>query len=151
MSLDVYLRQPGARKQRDGSGIFVREQGETREISREEWDYRNPGHEPFIADQGPAETDEVFSRNITHNLGKMADAAGVYYALWRPDEIGITKASQLVEPLTKGLAILRANPNEYRKYNPSNGWGNYEGLVAFVVAYLSACEEYPDAEVSVSR
>lgn len=29
----------------------------------------------------------VFSQNVTHNLGKMADAAGIYYALWRPEEL----------------------------------------------------------------
>jgi hypothetical protein len=39
---------------------------------------------------------EVYSDNITHNLGEMADAAGIYKALWRPEEIGITKAAELV-------------------------------------------------------
>lgn len=29
----------------------------------------------------------VFDRNITHNLGNMADKSGIYYALWRPEEI----------------------------------------------------------------
>jgi hypothetical protein len=29
----------------------------------------------------------VFSQNITHNLGKMADAVGVYEACWRPEEL----------------------------------------------------------------
>ena len=41
----------------------------------------------------------IYSRNITHNMNKMADAVGLYKPLWRPDEIGITKAAQLVEPL----------------------------------------------------
>lgn len=31
-----------------GSGIFVRENGATREITREEWDRRNPGREPVV-------------------------------------------------------------------------------------------------------
>lgn len=31
---------------------------------------------------------EVFSANITHNLGEMADKAGIYKACWRPEEIG---------------------------------------------------------------
>ena len=34
---------------------------------------------------------QVFSANITHNLGKMADEAGIYKALWRPDEVEITQ------------------------------------------------------------
>ena len=93
----------------------------------------------------------VFDYNITHNLNKMADAAGIYKHLWRPDEIGITKAEQLIQPLTDGLKRLRENPEYYKTFNPENGWGDYDGLVQFVGTYLLACIEYSDAEVSVSR
>lgn len=31
--------------------------------------------------------DCVYDANITHNLGKMADEAGIYLALWRPGEM----------------------------------------------------------------
>lgn len=93
----------------------------------------------------------VYDRNITHNLNRMARAAGVYEHLWRPEEIGVTKAEQLIEPLRAGLAKLLGEPDHFRTFNPPNGWGSYEGLVEFVQEYLSACEENPDAEVSVSR
>lgn len=93
----------------------------------------------------------VFSRNITHNLSKMADAAGIYYALWRPDEIGITTAAQLIEPLADGLALLKREPERFKALNPENGWGTYEGLVSMVEEYLCACMKDPDAKVSVSR
>ena len=93
----------------------------------------------------------IYDRNITHNLNRMAGAAGIYAHLWRPDEIGVTKAAQLVEPLRAGLAKLLAEPDHFRTFNPANGWGDYEELVAFVQEYLSACEENPDADVSVSR
>ncbi len=93
----------------------------------------------------------VHSANITHNLNEMADAVGIYKHLWRPDEIGITKAEQLIEPLRRGLEFLKKEPDYFKKFNPENGWGDYEGLVSFVQEYLSSCEENPDAEVSVSR
>lgn len=93
----------------------------------------------------------VWERNMTHNLNKMAEAAGVYQHLWRPDEIGITKAAELIEPLSAGLAKLRADPDHYRAFNPENGWGSYAGLVEFVAQYLGACKADPDAEISVSR
>ncbi len=32
-----------------------------------------------------------------------------------------------------------------------NGWGTYKNFVPWVAKYLAACEEYPDADVSVSR
>lgn len=94
---------------------------------------------------------EVFSRNITHNLGPMAKEAGIYQHLWRPDEIGITKASQLIEPLAKGLALLESEPERFKALNPSNGWGDYGGLVEFVGKYLGACRQFPDGDVSVWR
>lgn len=94
---------------------------------------------------------EVFWRNITHNLGRMAMEAGIYQHLWRPDEIGVTKAAQLIEPLRAGLAALRAEPERFSALNPVNGWGSYDGLCKFVSDYLAACEENPDADVEVSR
>ena len=92
---------------------------------------------------------KVYSANITHNLNKMAQAAGIYEALWQPEEIGITKAHQLIAPLTEGLERLRAEPDKYLALNPSNGWGSYGGLVEFVEVYLNACRLEPDADVYV--
>lgn len=150
MSLDVYLRTPEKKHPIGGSGIFIRQDGATRQITREEWDAQYPGRDPatLLVIQ---ETDKAYSANITHNLGKMADAAGIYKPLWRPDEIGITKAAQLIAPLARGLAILIESPDRFRHLNPTNGWGSYDGLVRFVSGYLAACAENPQAEVTVSR
>lgn len=150
MSLDVYLVMKGFTKTHDGSGIFVRENGATKEISRAEWDERFPNREPVVLEK-QYESDTVYESNITHNLNKMADEAGIYSHLWRPEEIGINKAEQLIEPLKTGLKLLKSDPARFGKLNPSNGWGTYEGLVNFVTAYLDACIRYPQAEVSVSR
>lgn len=94
---------------------------------------------------------DVYWSNITHNLGEMAEEAGIYNALWRPDEIGITQAAQLIEPLQAGLSLLKSDPVRFKKFNASNGWGTYEHFVPFVEKYLEACQDNPDAEVSVSR
>ena len=94
---------------------------------------------------------EVYTCNITHNLGKMAAAAGIYEHLWGPNEIGITKAQQLIAPLEEGLAKLQDDPERFAEFNPKNGWGDHGGLVRFVQTYLGACRENPDAEVTTSR
>lgn len=94
---------------------------------------------------------EVFTANITHNLSNMADAAGIYKHLWRPEELGIEKAGNLIATLRDGLAILRGDPDRFIKLNPPNGWGSYEVLVQFVERYLAACEANPDATVHASR
>lgn len=94
---------------------------------------------------------EVYWRNITHNLGPMAKEAGIYQHLWRPEELGITTAQELIEPLTEGLAKLKADPAHYNQFNAANGWGLYEHFVPFVEGYLEACKENPDAVIEVSR
>jgi len=93
----------------------------------------------------------IFDSNITHNLNKMADKAGIYKHLWRPEELGIAKAIQLIEPLTQGLKKLKDNPEKYKKYNSPNGWGMYKHFVPFVEEYLNACKENPNADIDVSR
>ena len=46
--------------------------------------------------------DCVYDANITHNLGEMADKAGIYYALLRPKEIEKVKLKILLNYLKKG-------------------------------------------------
>ena len=99
----------------------------------------------------------VYSGNITHNLGKMADAVvlesglTLYQCLWRPEEVGITHAKCLGEYLDEAFNILLSSPEEYKKYNPENGWGSYDGLVDFVYKYRNACWDNPEAELAISR
>lgn len=95
--------------------------------------------------------DEIYSANITHNLNKMADEAGIYECLWRPDEHGITKASQIIEPLTRGLARLATEKAHFEQFNAANGWGLWEHFVPWCADYLQACRDNPDADVRVSR
>lgn len=97
------------------------------------------------------ESNTVFSANITHNLNGMAEAAGIYKECWRPEEIGITKAGQLIESLKAGLERLCADPGKFEKFNAPNGWGLYKNFVPWVKSYLEACMDYPEADVSVSR
>ena len=95
--------------------------------------------------------EEVYSANITHNLNLMADEAGIYGALWRPEEIGITHARQLIEPLEKGLALLKSDPPRFEAFNAKNGWGLYKHVVPWVEEYLEACRANPEASVRASR
>ena len=106
---------------------------------------------------------EIKNFNITHNLTKMADAAGLYYALCRPYKFAVpgaddchedlitVKAKELIETLEIGLNNLVNSPSKFKAYNPENGWGSYSGLVKFVIEYLEACRLNPDATIEVDR
>ena len=99
----------------------------------------------------------VFSKNITHNLGAMArevklsNGKTLYDVLWRPDEHGFKYARDLEDLLDIAWNILLSDPEHFKKFNPENGWGTYEGLCDFVYHYRNACWDYPEAELSVSR
>ena len=95
--------------------------------------------------------DVVYSGRTTHNLAKMAAAAGIYEALWKPENIGASIASDITAIVERGLIDLIARPEHYKKYNSENGWGMYDDLVQFVSEYLVALKEYPNAEILISR
>jgi hypothetical protein len=97
------------------------------------------------------EVEYVYNANITHNLGKMASEAGIYGALWRPEEINAKKAEDIIELLEVGLTRLKSIPEYFEKFNSSNGWGMYEHFVPFVENYLSACKKYPKSLIKASR
>ena len=109
-------------------------------------------------DEGKTHTKEkeyVYDANITHNLGKMADEAGIYEALWRPEEINEEineeKAEDIIELLEVGLTDLKARPEHFEQFNSPNGWGMYDHFVPFVEKYLNACKEYPKCLIEISR
>lgn len=95
--------------------------------------------------------DSLYWCSITHNLTKMARTAGIYECLWRPEEIGITVAHQLIEPISKGIAFLAMYRTICEQDNPPNGWGDWGALYNFCCYYLKACAKYPLASVRVSR
>lgn len=93
----------------------------------------------------------VFDANITHNLNTMANQAGIYKHLWRPEELGIVFAGELISPLRIALKILNDDPSRFKAFNPDNGWGDYDCFVALVKEYLEACVYNPKCFIHVSR
>lgn len=95
--------------------------------------------------------EQVYWANITHNLGEMADKAGIYKALWRPEEINAEKAKDIIDIIETGLTDLKARPEYFKQFNSPNGWGMYEHFVPFVDEYLQALKQNPEATIEVSR
>lgn len=116
------------------------------------------------------ENEQLFSANITHNLGKMADKAGIYDALWRPyrlhkdykhfdiddeeyefEQSVTIYAKDIVDIVEKGLKKIKNKPEYYAKFNSPNGWGTYENFVPWIERYLEALKEYPESKIEVDR
>jgi hypothetical protein len=94
---------------------------------------------------------ELYSANITHNLGEMAEKAGIYQALWRPEEINAIQAKDIINIVEKGLQELIMKPSYYKQFDSPNGWGVYEHFVPFVAKYLEALKQYPNSYIYISR
>lgn len=96
---------------------------------------------------GP-EWHEVYNANITHNLGRMWQCAGVYDALY--ESHGKT-AVDILPALEVGCDFMLTYPDECKKHNAPNGWGLYEHAVPWLQKLIAACRRYPKATVKVSR
>jgi hypothetical protein len=94
----------------------------------------------------------MWEGNITHNLVPMAQAAGAYEVVWRPDEIGYDRLGLAVlEEIVPAINHLLYERHHYEQFNPENGWGDYDTLVRFLVDYALALNKFPYAEIKVSR
>lgn len=96
---------------------------------------------------------DQISFNVTHNLAPMADKAGLYRPLWRPEENypQPVLASDVYPAIVAGFNNLVTDPENYKDLNPKNGWGDYNILVDFTANVLSALRQYPLAVVEACR
>lgn len=97
-----------------------------------------------------ARNKQVFWANITHNLGEMAEAAGIYQCLWHPENGSIERARDMIPLLKEGLELLKSKPEYFKMFDSPNGWGTYENFVPFVEECLQACRKHRTARVEVS-
>jgi hypothetical protein len=89
--------------------------------------------------------------NITHNLCKMAQACHIYEYLWRQEETEIVFASQLIPRLENSLGWLAEDPIAFKRLNPENGWGTYDGFMTALRKLLQMCKEHPEAKIRTNR
>jgi len=95
--------------------------------------------------------DFCFSANITNNLNTMAHEAGIYEYVWRPENLGITKAKELIIPIKEGIDLLKSDKERFEVFNAPNGWGTYADFIPWLEKYLEACIKCPEGLISVSR
>jgi len=90
----------------------------------------------------------LWSWDPTHNLIPMWRKAGCLDALY---ESHGKRAGDVVEELRRGLEAMRADPEGFRALNPSNGWGDYDRVLPYLVDCVEAFTNYPNAIIGVSR
>ena len=114
---------------------------------------------------------EVGSINITHNMGNVASMVPVgtrfiwdsetkdmveqeitlYEAMWRPEEVCIYTGADLVNHLKVGLLYMLEHEDELARHNPTNGWGNINGLINVTREMAQCCAMFPEARLESDR
>lgn len=141
MSLDLYLTTK-TKRQHVGTGVFIRENGKNIELQTiEEVKAHFPDIDTSNIEERMYETNELFCKSISNNLGEMARHVpcnggknNLYQFLWRQYEHNVTRVTeQYRECIAECLSYMLLHRSELDQYNPSNGWGSYEGLLNFVI------------------
>ncbi|MFJ7269388.1 hypothetical protein ACIQV3_22550 [Streptomyces sp. NPDC099050] len=99
-------------------------------------------------DSGGAEPLEVCVAevgNYTSNVARMWGQA-LGHSL---GELKDKNAGDSLPALTAAVDKLQADPDHYRTLEPSNGWGDYEGAVAYLTALRDACAAHPKASIHI--
>ena len=122
-----------------GTGVFIRDAKGTRELQTideimvyfPELDINNITQEYY-------ESYDVWSGDITHNLGYMAsyipvNESTLYYYLWRPYEIGFDYVNKdYVSGISQAYDYMISNKDTLEKYASRDNSETYEELLNFV-------------------
>lgn len=84
--------------------------------------------------------------NYTYNCAQML-VKGTGKSLSELDGMKAKKAAPI---LREGYLYMANHPEEMKSLEPDNGWGTYSGFKGFIKEILDACEENPDATLTVS-
>ena len=91
---------------------------------------------------------EIYEANITYNLAPM------YYQCIDKEnglkKLDNMKCKDALKIIQNGINDMLNNAEAYRKLNPKNGWGSYEGLLAKLQEMRTCCENNPDGIINVS-
>ena len=90
----------------------------------------------------------IYDTNITYNLADM------YYKCIDKEK-GFKKLNgmnckEALPIINNAIQDMLNNADEYRKLNPKNGWGSYEGLLSNLQEMRNCCENNLDGIIDIS-
>lgn len=121
------------------TGVFIRANGCNIELKTiEEVKAHFPDYDISHIQEYEYMDNIIWDRHITHNLYEMAchvviNNISLGSLLWNPIENGYYYANkEYIYYLNECLKLLIKNKKELEKYNPKNGFGNYNTLFDFL-------------------
>jgi len=85
--------------------------------------------------------------NYTSNVaGMWTEALG-----YRLADLNDKTAEDYAEDLKRAVIAMEADPVKYELMEPANGWGDYEGALAYLRRLRNACLAHPKAQIRISH
>lgn len=88
----------------------------------------------------------ILDINYTFNVAPMFQLALGKDGIKQLNELNREEA---IELLKVGIKDMKEKPEIYKKLNPKNGWGNYEGALDVLVKILEALQHSEDTYVNI--
>lgn len=87
----------------------------------------------------------IYDSNVTYNL------ADIYYKCIDGgfNSLNEKTCKEALPILNKAIENMLENEKEYRKLEPNNGWGTYDGLLQELRDLKICCEDNPDGIIEV--
>ncbi len=140
MSLDIYLTVPREKSRAEQAIDLLRANGFD--------EFADELYARHSEDCGP---NRVSSLSIPSALWRMAEQGGFYGYVWRPEQMRVTKSSQMAVHLRRAIAWMESHRGDAPVFSGMGGPGGHARLLQSLREYLAACEEFPDADIEVSR
>lgn len=85
---------------------------------------------------------KAWEASPTYNLGPMWREAGCDMGEWEG------KTGEEVGPMLKAaIEAMRADPERFKRLNPENGWGDYDGLLDVFETFAAAVTQHPKFKI----
>ncbi len=93
----------------------------------------------LVIKTGPENKCVVDCGNYTYNV------YGMYFKAMGQglNKFNDVKCADAIPLLQKGVRAMQDDPKEYRKLNPENGWGDYDGALRYLQNLLDECVRNP--------
>lgn len=90
----------------------------------------------------------IYDGNVTYNLADM-----YYKAIDKEkgfEKLNGMTCKEALPIINKAIKDMIDNQEEYKKLNPINGWGTYEGLLKIFQDMRNVCESNPDGVFEIN-
>jgi hypothetical protein len=83
--------------------------------------------------------DQIFDRNYTYNIAGIAKEAG-----FSVRDFDDKSGAEIVAILEPAIERMQKDPEHFRQFEPSNGWGDFDTFLELLESLLTITKKNPN-------